>query len=449
MALAGVRRRFATLVRGFELARLLLTVCVMKRFFLSLLWISAWASSAAAATAAPEKQVVVIVGLPGAGKSTIAREMAEALSLPAPLSAGDVIRAEVRARGLPYTPDSERQVALEFERKPGAIARAISQQLSAVPGEVAVVEGLRSPAELSRLRRDKRFAITVVSAEAPAMVRHARMLTRDGERYANVDPATHRIYLQQRDEDEIGRGVGRLLERADLRVDTSGSTEETRQRVLDLAARFARSPAALEPLVKRAARAIPAAELRVMARNPFVHLYLADTLSALAEIAPADGARGLVARLARARNSGDAAGASYEAWVARSMGDRLRAVAVSHEGNEVDLLLKDGSVGEAKAGRPSDDVLRQLSARAKTGRPVLLFTGQDPGSDWLQWFAETAVPALPGGVRVVHLPFGGKARHLLRAPARVSAPTHSPSEKILRPSAKPSRQGVHVQRGHI
>jgi dephospho-CoA kinase len=171
----------------------------------------------AEARPAPRKQVVVLVGLPGAGKTTLARSLASELRAPY-LTCGDVVRGWITAQKLPYTPENDKLASQHFARTPGEIARQLSRQIEAGPGRIAIVDGVRSPADLKVLRAS--FEVKVIALQAPAKLRYQRMLARG--RFANED----REYLRARDRREIGLGVLHVLRAPFARVDMRGPLAE-------------------------------------------------------------------------------------------------------------------------------------------------------------------------------------------------------------------------------
>jgi len=174
--------------------------------------------------------VIGIVGLPGSGKSeaaTVARE--GGLSV---VTMGDVIRAACRDRGLdPATHHGEVASALREENGPGAIAeRSLPMIEDALADtETVVVEGIRSAVEVERFEETFGDDFTLVSIEAPFEVREERIDARGRD-----DTAAES--LQERDERELGFGMGEAMDRADVVVENAGSLESFRAEIRDLLA---------------------------------------------------------------------------------------------------------------------------------------------------------------------------------------------------------------------
>ena len=187
---------------------------------------SARPAAARAAKPAPaRKKVVVFVGMPGAGKSTAADRMARKVGT-SKLSTGDVIRNTIKERGLEYNAQNDRAVAEEFAKRPGEIGRRSAAQVKSQKGEVAVVEGFRSPKDLDTFLRAFPDA-TVVSVEVGTDRRHGRMLKRGR---AGED---NRAYLRDRDRAEVRRGVRDVMRRAGMRIRPRGDSIESLDRSVD------------------------------------------------------------------------------------------------------------------------------------------------------------------------------------------------------------------------
>jgi dephospho-CoA kinase len=168
--------------------------------------------------------VVVLLGMPGAGKSTAARRLASVLGAPV-WSSGDVIRATARARGLADTAENDRRVAEEFARRPGTIGRRLAAEVARAPSGLVVIEGFRTPAELDAFRARVPGA-TVVAVEVGTDRRHTRMLAR-GRTGENT-----RAYLRDRDRVEVRRGVRAAMQSANRRIRPRGESVDALDRSL-------------------------------------------------------------------------------------------------------------------------------------------------------------------------------------------------------------------------
>jgi len=172
--------------------------------------------------------VIGTVGLPGSGKGEFA-SVADDLDIPV-VTMGDVIRAECRRRGLDPADHHGRVArALREEHGPLAVAeRSIPVIRDALEeSDTVVVDGLRSAAELEQLRSAFGDAFTLVAIEAPSETRAQRIDARGRDNSA-------RETLRQRDERELGFGLGEAIERADRTIENDGSLAAFHEQVHEI-----------------------------------------------------------------------------------------------------------------------------------------------------------------------------------------------------------------------
>jgi adenylate kinase family enzyme len=182
--------------------------------------------------APPPKQVVVLVGLPGSGKSQIAQQLSQLTGAPT-FSCGDVVRGWVRQQGLPYNKETDRQASQHFAAMPGEITRIVARQIDAAPQTMCIVDGVRRPSEMAMLK--DQFDVRVVAVRAPARLRYPRMLARGRTEGESFD------YYRARDRREIGLGVLHLLRKPFARLDGTLPLDKVPEQVRWLAAELART----------------------------------------------------------------------------------------------------------------------------------------------------------------------------------------------------------------
>jgi dephospho-CoA kinase len=170
-------------------------------------------------------RVIGTVGLPGSGKGEAANVAADA-GVPV-VTMGDVIRQECRDRGLdPAEHHGEIAVALRDENGPDAIAQrslpVIEDHLA--DSVVVLVDGIRSGVEVERFEEAFGDDFVLVSIEAPFEVRESRLDDRGRD-----DPDVES--LEERDERELGFGMGEAMERADVTIENTDSLEAFQRQV--------------------------------------------------------------------------------------------------------------------------------------------------------------------------------------------------------------------------
>lgn len=186
-------------------------------------------------------RVIGTVGLPGSGKGE-ASEVAREEGIPV-VTMGDVIRQECRDRGLdPAEHHGRVATDLRAEHGPTAIAeRSLPLVREALAEEEAVVvDGLRSMEEVEALERSFGADFTVLSVEAPFDVRAERIESRGRDKSTDEGGET----LEDRDERELGFGMGGVMDRADVVIENTDSLEAFRERVRTL---LREGPTALDP----------------------------------------------------------------------------------------------------------------------------------------------------------------------------------------------------------
>jgi dephospho-CoA kinase len=184
-------------------------------------------------------QVIGTVGLPGSGKSEAAA-VAEELGVPV-VTMGDVIRQECRDRGLdPATHHGEIARTLREENGPSAVAErslpVIREKLK--ESDAVLVDGIRSDAEVDIFENAFGEDFLLVSIEAPFEARAERLDLRGRDASADAGGES----LAERDERELGFGMGEAMERADITIENDRTLEAFHERIRTL---LAEGPGAL------------------------------------------------------------------------------------------------------------------------------------------------------------------------------------------------------------
>ena len=175
--------------------------------------------------------VIGTVGLPGSGKSEAAT-VADDLGIPV-VTMGDVIRAECRDRGFdPATDHGRVATALREENGPGAIAERSLPLIEAEleTARTVLVDGIRSDTEVERFEDAFSEEFLLVSIEAPFEERAERLDLRG--RDASADEGGES--LDDRDERELGFGMGEAMAMADVTIENTDSLDAFHDRVYDL-----------------------------------------------------------------------------------------------------------------------------------------------------------------------------------------------------------------------
>ncbi len=161
--------------------------------------------------------IICLTGMPGAGKSTIAGALKRrGLDV---IVMGDAVRAEAARRNIEPTGPNLGKLMLELRQKngPGAVADLIEQQIMDSKTDAVVIDGVRSNAEIDRLRRHGRLRILAVHAAAP------RRLDFLSGRGRSDDPKT-RDGLDERDAREMGVGMSDSIALADETISNNDTS---------------------------------------------------------------------------------------------------------------------------------------------------------------------------------------------------------------------------------
>jgi dephospho-CoA kinase len=175
--------------------------------------------------------VIGTVGLPGSGKSEAAA-VARDLDIPV-VTMGDVIRQECRDRGLdPASEHGKVAKALREENGPAAIAERslpiIETKLE--NSEAVLVDGIRSDVEVEAFEDAFGDDFSLVSIEAPFEARAERLELRGRDVSADDGGES----LEERDERELGFGMGEAMEMADRTLENDGTLGEFHDDVQEL-----------------------------------------------------------------------------------------------------------------------------------------------------------------------------------------------------------------------
>jgi dephospho-CoA kinase len=168
--------------------------------------------------------LIVIVGMPSSGKTTVAKILGKMGFSVA--STGDVVREEIKNRGLPYTKEIDRKVADWFHEESRERV-VIKRLLGKLKGEKRVIDGLRDPKQIEELERITGERPVLIAIKSSFESRVKREL--DKRRFEDIT----REDVEKRDRAELRLGEGELIEKADYTIDNSSLTKEELRRELE------------------------------------------------------------------------------------------------------------------------------------------------------------------------------------------------------------------------
>jgi dephospho-CoA kinase len=156
-----------------------------------------------------EKKVVGVAGMPGSGKTTLAK-VAEGLGFKV-IVMGDFVRAEAERRGLKPTAENLGSLMFKLREELGeaAIAKLTVKAVEKLTAKLVFIDGVRSPAEIEEFKR--RFpGFKLIAIHAPSEIRFRRLTGRE----RSDDPKAWEAFLQ-RELREFKVGVSLAMNLAD------------------------------------------------------------------------------------------------------------------------------------------------------------------------------------------------------------------------------------------
>jgi len=161
-------------------------------------------------------KIFIIVGMPASGKN-IARAYAESKQIPY-FATGDLVRMEVKKRGLVPTPENTGRVSNELRGEDGMGVTRLALAHAMQSGRQGVfLEGMRSWPEIELIRENAEGIL--IAFVAPREVRLRRIAAR-----GRSDDSSERF--DERDSREIRYGTSVPIARADEYILNTGTTEE-------------------------------------------------------------------------------------------------------------------------------------------------------------------------------------------------------------------------------
>ncbi len=182
-------------------------------------------------------KIIAFVGLPLSGKST-ASSVAREMGIPVVVM-GDVVREEVRRRGLELTDENAGRVANELREKEGmdAIAKRCIPKVMEAGKEkgVVVIDGVRGIAEVERFKKSFGDDFVLIAIESPLELRFERARKRKREDDRGMESIED---LRRRDEREISWGMLEAMQRANLTVENVSDIEDFRDKIREVLKTF-------------------------------------------------------------------------------------------------------------------------------------------------------------------------------------------------------------------
>ncbi len=170
------------------------------------------------------RKLILVAGMPGSGKSLIS-QVARDMGIQV-FTMGDVIRQEVKRRGMEPTPANLNLVARELRRMygPRVVAERILEEIKKSSCDMILIDGVRSLDEVE-VFRSYVPSVVIVAVHASPRTRFERLRARGRA----GDPRTWEEFTA-RDMMELGFGLGSVIALADYMFVNEGiDVEEARR----------------------------------------------------------------------------------------------------------------------------------------------------------------------------------------------------------------------------
>ena len=179
-----------------------------------------------------EVQILAFVGAPAAGK-TVAAAIAKDMDIPV-ITMGDVVRGELRTRGLLLSNGNAGRVADELRKNEGmaAIARRcipVIKDMKAIFKKFIVIDGIRSMDEVDAFKNEFGTDFCLVRIDAPIALRYERIKIR-----GRGDDLLHLDDLKRREEREKRWGMEEAMQKADKVIKNEGSIDDFKEEIKGL-----------------------------------------------------------------------------------------------------------------------------------------------------------------------------------------------------------------------
>jgi len=175
-----------------------------------------------------EKFLIGVTGMQGSGKATV-RQAAEIMGY-STVVMGDKVREEAKRMSMEPTPENLGKLMLKLrdEEGPAAIAKRCIPKIERAKGNIVIVDGVRSLAEVEEFKKHfKHF--TLIAVHASPKTRFQRLFHRE-----RTDAPRSWQTFNERDMRELNVGLGIVIALADYMIVNEGTKEQIRQKAREV-----------------------------------------------------------------------------------------------------------------------------------------------------------------------------------------------------------------------
>jgi dephospho-CoA kinase len=169
--------------------------------------------------------IICVTGMPGSGKSAVA-EILRGIGYRT-YELGDMVREEMRKRGIKSNPKTEKAFSIYMRRKYGkdVTSRLLVRKLRKEKKDRIAIIGFRSNADLNYVK--KYFDAITIAVVAPAKDRFERTK----KRKRSADPKTMHEFLSVRDKKEERFGIASVIKNADYVISNTSTIADLKKSV--------------------------------------------------------------------------------------------------------------------------------------------------------------------------------------------------------------------------
>ncbi len=172
-------------------------------------------------------KILAFTGMPWSGKSE-AVKIAKSKKIPV-IRMGDLVWEETKKQGLKLNDENVGHIASTMREKHGKdiwSKKTIDKIKSIRKKETLIIDGIRNPEEIDLFKKELGSDFVIVAIKASDDIRRKRALNR-----ARSDDSTDIKDLEKRDKRELGWGLGKVIDSADIAINNEGKIDEFRNQV--------------------------------------------------------------------------------------------------------------------------------------------------------------------------------------------------------------------------
>jgi len=179
-------------------------------------------------------KVIVFTGMPFSGKS-VAVQLAKDYGISV-IRMGDMIWEETKKQELELNDKNVGMIANQMRKEHGMdiwARRTLEKTKSMNKEEIVVIDGVRNNEEIETFKQELDGDFVVVAIKASTETRHQRGMNRGRQ-----DDSKDEKQIKERDQREIGWGLNKVIDNADIAIENEGNIDEFKEEINKLLDEF-------------------------------------------------------------------------------------------------------------------------------------------------------------------------------------------------------------------